>query len=137
MLQHGKNRTSGGARRPPPLHAAGEETFFCEEDYREYLSLMSQWCSRWNVEAYPEMSMVSPEILAGRRYMSARFGAKTQEDSSYSLNGAPAGHRAARDGKNLTGSQSYSNYSAIGSAAEGARREPCTASKLTSTCLRH
>ena len=38
-----------------------QETFFCEEDYEEYLRLMSEWCSRWNVEAYPEMSMVSPE----------------------------------------------------------------------------
>ena len=26
-----------------------QQTFFCEEDYRAYLHLMAEWCSRWKV----------------------------------------------------------------------------------------
>ncbi len=29
-----------------------QETFFCEEDYCEYIRLMSEWCSRWKVEVW-------------------------------------------------------------------------------------
>ncbi|WP_426377646.1 transposase [Desulforudis sp. 1031] len=29
-----------------------QQTFFCEEDYRAYLHLMAEWCSRWKVEIW-------------------------------------------------------------------------------------
>ncbi|MEW6574290.1 MAG: transposase, partial [Bacillota bacterium] len=29
-----------------------QQTFFCEEDYRAYLHLMAEWCSRWRVEIW-------------------------------------------------------------------------------------
>jgi putative transposase len=29
-----------------------QETFFCEEDYEEYIGLMSGWCRRWNVDVW-------------------------------------------------------------------------------------
>ena len=29
-----------------------QETFFCEEDFQAYLNLMSEWCSRLNVEVW-------------------------------------------------------------------------------------
>jgi len=29
-----------------------QATFFCEEDDEAYLHLMSEWCSRWNVEVW-------------------------------------------------------------------------------------
>lgn len=29
-----------------------QQTFFCEEDYRTYLHLMAEWCSRWKVEIW-------------------------------------------------------------------------------------
>ncbi len=29
-----------------------QETFFREKDYREYIHLMSEWCSRWKVEVW-------------------------------------------------------------------------------------
>ena len=29
-----------------------QQTFFSEEDYREYMSLMSEWCNRCNVEIW-------------------------------------------------------------------------------------
>jgi len=28
------------------------QTFFCDEDYLEYLDLMAEWCSRWKVEIW-------------------------------------------------------------------------------------
>ena len=27
-----------------------QETFFCEEDYEEYIRLISEWSSRWTVQ---------------------------------------------------------------------------------------
>jgi len=29
-----------------------QQTFFCEEDYRTYLNLMAEWCSKWKVEVW-------------------------------------------------------------------------------------
>ena len=29
-----------------------QETFFCEEDYEQYIRLMSEWCSRWDVDVW-------------------------------------------------------------------------------------
>ena len=29
-----------------------QQTFFCEEDYKAYLHLLAQWCSRWKVEVW-------------------------------------------------------------------------------------
>ncbi|MEW6172859.1 MAG: transposase [Bacillota bacterium] len=29
-----------------------QQTFFCEEDYKAYLHLMAEWCSRWKVEIW-------------------------------------------------------------------------------------
>jgi len=29
-----------------------QQTFFCDDDYRAYLELMTQWCSRWAVEIW-------------------------------------------------------------------------------------
>ncbi len=29
-----------------------QATFFCEEDYEEYIRLMSEWCSRWHVAVW-------------------------------------------------------------------------------------
>ena len=36
--------TQRGSRR--------QQTFFCEEDYKAYLHLMAEWCSRWKVEVW-------------------------------------------------------------------------------------
>ena len=44
MLQHGKDRTGRGAGPTPSRYAAGQSPagdLFCEEDYEEYLRLMS------------------------------------------------------------------------------------------------
>jgi putative transposase len=27
-----------------------QQTFFCEDDYQVYISLMAEWCSRYEVE---------------------------------------------------------------------------------------
>ena len=40
-----------------PHHVAqrgnrGQETFFCEKDYEEYIRLISEGCSRWNVRVW-------------------------------------------------------------------------------------
>mgnify|MGYP006296894385 CR=1 FL=1 len=29
-----------------------QQTFFCDEDYEEYLTLMAEWCGRWQVEIW-------------------------------------------------------------------------------------
>ena len=29
-----------------------QETFFCEADYEDYIRLMSEWCSRWDVDVW-------------------------------------------------------------------------------------
>lgn len=28
------------------------QTFFCNEDYAAYIDLMSQWCTRWDIEIW-------------------------------------------------------------------------------------
>lgn len=29
-----------------------QETFFCKDDYEEYIRLLSAWCARWKVEVW-------------------------------------------------------------------------------------
>jgi len=41
-----------------------QETFFCEEDYQEYIRLIAEWCSRWHVEVWALIAG-SREPLAG------------------------------------------------------------------------
>ena len=28
------------------------QTFFCDEDYEEYIDLMPQWCTHWGIEVW-------------------------------------------------------------------------------------
>jgi DNA helicase IV len=34
-----------------------QETFFCEEDYKEYIRLISEWSSRWTVQTWASCLM--------------------------------------------------------------------------------
>jgi putative transposase len=51
-----------------------QATFFCEGDYEEYIHLMCEWCSHWNVEVWAYCLMPNhvhmiavPESEAGLR----------------------------------------------------------------------
>ena len=60
---HAKNRTGRCAKFTPSRHSAGkvagdlQETFFCEEDYKEYIRLISEWSSRWTVQTWASCLM--------------------------------------------------------------------------------
>jgi len=46
--------TQRGNRRQP--------TFFCEDDYQNYLSLIAEWCMRWGVEIWAYCFMPNHDL---------------------------------------------------------------------------
>jgi len=52
----------------------GQETFFCDDDYRHYIDLMAQWCTQWDVAIWAYCLMPNhihlvavPETAEGMR----------------------------------------------------------------------
>ena len=41
-------------------------TFFCEDDYREYISLMAEWCDQYAIEVWAYCLIANHLIRAGR-----------------------------------------------------------------------
>ena len=55
-----------------------QETFFCDDDYRQYIDLMAEWCSRCNVHIWAYCLM--PNHI-GARDLSTSSGGLSQLDA--------------------------------------------------------
>ena len=54
----------------------GKQTLFCEEDYRAYLHLMAEWCSRWNVEV---LAVLKHDVSGGATLEIYQMGGRIPE----------------------------------------------------------